>query len=81
MSDHVTDNSQVSPVASVGMNVTFLNGFDEGQAYSEARYRDWLEEADFKSFVREPFMAGNSLISAENNYITDLNLIAGEWYK
>jgi hypothetical protein len=44
--------------------MVFLNMFGDGQAYTESEYRTWLAEAGFTDFEREPFLMGNSLISA-----------------
>jgi ubiquinone/menaquinone biosynthesis C-methylase UbiE len=60
----VTDDSRLSPSIPVGMNMVFLNMFGDGQAYTESEYRTWLAEAGFTDFEREPFLMGNSLISA-----------------
>lgn len=60
----VIDDSRLSPDICVGMNVGFLNFFDDGQAYTESQYRGWLSEAGFTDIVRTPALAGNSLISA-----------------
>lgn len=60
----VADDSRLSPNVAVGMNIVFLNNFDNGQAYTESQYRGWLNDAGFTDIVRTPFLAGNSLISA-----------------
>lgn len=60
----VTDDSRLSPKFPVGMNLSFLNMFDDGQAYTESEYRNWLTQAGFVDVVREPSSMGNSLISA-----------------
>jgi hypothetical protein len=60
----ITDDSRVSPLTPVGMNVTFVNMFDNGQAYTESEYRGWLSDAGFDDISRVPHMMGNSLITA-----------------
>ena len=60
----VTDDSHLSPISSVGMNLIFLNMFDYGEAYTESEYRDWLANAGFTDVSREPHMMGYDLISA-----------------
>jgi SAM-dependent methyltransferase len=60
----VIDDSGISPDAAVGMNILFLNMFDDGQAYTETQYRDWLSDAGFVDVTFGPFLAGNSLITA-----------------
>ncbi len=61
---HICDDSRLSPENSVGMNMNFLNMFDDGEAYTESQYRGWLDEAGFADTVREPFMQGTSLLTA-----------------
>jgi hypothetical protein len=38
--------------------------FDDGQAYKESQYRDWLTNAGFVDIVRKPEAQGRSLMSA-----------------
>ena len=38
---------RLSPAAAVGINLVFLSIYDEGQAYTETEYRNWLAEAGF----------------------------------
>ena len=64
---HVTDDTRLSPEASVGMNMMFLNVFDDGQAYSESDYATWLNNAGFADIAFEPFLAGNTLICAKKD--------------
>ena len=45
---HVLNNARLSPDAAVGMNLVFLSLYDDGQSYTEAEHRSWLEEAGFK---------------------------------
>lgn len=60
----VIDDSHLSPIPSVGMNLIYLNMFDDGQAYTESEYRNWLTDAGFNDISREPHLMGYSLISA-----------------
>ena len=46
------------------MNLIFLNMFDDGQAYTESEYLNWLTDAGFTDVSREPHMMGADLISA-----------------
>ena len=41
-----------------------LNLFDEGQAFAEEEYAQWLAEAGFEGFTRVLMSAGYSLITA-----------------
>ena len=61
---HVLDDSGLSPENSVAQNVVFLNCFDEGQAYKESQYREWLTNAGFVEITRKPESQGRSLITA-----------------
>lgn len=44
---HVLEESRSSPAQAVGLNLTFLSIYDEGQAYTEGEHRLWLAEAGF----------------------------------
>jgi hypothetical protein len=61
---HICDDSRLSPETCVGMNMNFLNMFDDGAAYTESQYRNWLGEAGLVDIKREPFLQGMSLIRA-----------------
>ena len=61
---HALDDSRLAPAPSVGLNLFFINAFDDGQAYTEQEHRDWLDEADFAEFRREIMPDGRSAITA-----------------
>ncbi|MEE8334430.1 MAG: methyltransferase [Alphaproteobacteria bacterium] len=61
---HICDDSRLSPGSCVGMNMNFLNQYDDGEAYTETQYCHWLGEAGFADIMREPFLQGASLILA-----------------
>ena len=61
----ICDDDRMGPEISVGYNLIFLNMYDEGTAYTEAQYRDWLTDTGFSNIERKPFMMGTSLISAQ----------------
>ncbi|MHA1108473.1 MAG: methyltransferase, partial [Alphaproteobacteria bacterium] len=42
---HICDDSRLGPEMAAGLNMMFLNVFDDGRAYTESQYRDWLTEA------------------------------------
>ena len=63
----ITDDSHLSPKSSVGMNLVFMNMFDNGQAYTETEYREWLTDAGFFDVSREPHLMGYDLITAEKS--------------
>jgi len=61
----VLDDSRVSPPATVAFNLLFLNVYDEGQAYTEQEYRNWLGEAGFENISREVLPDGSSIIHGQ----------------
>ena len=61
---YILDDSGLSPEICVAQNVQFLNIFDDGQAYRESQYRDWLTNAGFVEFARKPESQGRSLMTA-----------------
>ena len=61
---HVLDDSGLSPENCVAQNVQFINIFDEGQAYRESQYREWLTSAGFVDIDRKPELRGRSLVTA-----------------
>jgi SAM-dependent methyltransferase len=60
----IIDNSRTSPSKLVGFNLVYINVYDEGQAYTEQEYKDWLEEAGFDTFRRTILADGSSIITA-----------------
>lgn len=66
---HVLDDTRLTPVNSVGLNLAFLNVFDDGESYTESEYFGWLDEAGFEKMTREPLFAGTSLIVARKGEI------------
>ena len=60
----VIDNSRISPPATVGSNLHFINIFDEGQASTEQELRDWLAEAGFVGFERTTLPGVQSIVTA-----------------
>ncbi len=60
----ILDNSRVTPHNTVGYNLILLNGYDDGQAYTEQEYHKWLAEAGFGDFERVVFSDGASILSA-----------------
>ena len=53
-----------APPESVGINLWFINIFDEGQAHTEQEVRDWLTEAGFEGIERVMDSNGESIMSA-----------------
>ena len=60
----VVDDSRITPPSAMGMNLAFLNLYEEGEAYTEGEYRQWLGEAGFVNFQRELMSDGMSVICA-----------------
>lgn len=58
----VLDDSRLTPLDAVAANVMFLNVYDDGQAYTEGEYREWLAEAGLSSIARQPLAGGYSII-------------------
>lgn len=60
----VLDDSRLSPPETVAFNLVFINVYDEGQAYTEHEYREWLTETGFTWVERAILPGGESLITA-----------------
>ncbi len=60
----ILDNSRLSPLESVTRNLLFLNVYEEGQAFTEGEYLEWLSEAGFSGCERARLREGNSVITA-----------------
>ena len=60
----IIDNSRISPQKLVAFNLVFINVYEEGQAYTEQEYKDWLEEAGFGNFKRTVLPDLSSIITA-----------------
>jgi ubiquinone/menaquinone biosynthesis C-methylase UbiE len=60
----ILDDSRLTPSYAVKSNLNYLNIYDEGRAYTEGEYRDWLEEAGFVFLERVVVQDGTSIIQA-----------------
>jgi SAM-dependent methyltransferase len=58
------DNTRLTPSKTVGYNLVLLTGYDEGQAYTEQEYLEWLTEAGFVDFERIVKSDGASILTA-----------------
>lgn len=56
------DDTRLSPLDAVAANVMFLNIYDDGQAYTEGEYRDWLHDAGLLDIQRRELAGGYSII-------------------
>ncbi len=63
---HVIDDSRITPLETVGMNLFFLNTFDEGQAYTEQEHREWLSEAGLIDGFERVWMSNGMAILKVN---------------
>ena len=43
----ILNNTRLSPTVPMAFSLVFLNMYEEGGAYTEKQYRDWLKEAGF----------------------------------
>lgn len=50
---HVLDDSRTSPAIASGFNLTCINQYYVGEAYTEHEYRNWLSQAGFIDDVSE----------------------------
>lgn len=60
----ILDNSRLTPANIVNYNLILLNAYDDGQAYTEQEYHNWLILAGFEAFERTVFSNGTSIITA-----------------
>lgn len=60
----ILDDSRTSPQNTVGYNLVLLTSYQDGQAYTEGEYRDWLIGAGFVTPRRVSFPEGGSIFSA-----------------
>ena len=60
----ILDDSRMSPENIVGYNLVLLTAYQDGQAYTEQEYHEWLAEAGFAAFGRVVFPDGASILTA-----------------
>ena len=61
------DNSRLAPAPSIGINLFFINAFDDGQAYTEQEHRDWLAQAGFVEFDRQALPDESDMVTARKS--------------
>jgi SAM-dependent methyltransferase len=67
----IIDDSRLSPPKAVAYNLVFLNVYDEGMAYTEGEYREWLEAAGFTDVQRHLLADGYSVIVAQKSGVPE----------
>jgi hypothetical protein len=60
----VVDDGRLSPPEGVFLNLTFLNLYRHGEAYTEGQYRAWMTEAGFHDISRSSLADGSTLFRA-----------------
>ena len=60
----ILDNSHITPAETDVLSLNFLNSNDQGQAYTEREYEDWLLEAGFGDCQRSVQANGVSIMTA-----------------
>lgn len=61
----ILDNSRISPRGAAITNTIFINIYDEGQAYTEDEYHDWITAAGFVDFKWDTMPDGLGIITAQ----------------
>ena len=59
----MVDDSRLTPVPAVRLNLAFLSFYDDGLAHSESEHRQWLEAAGLTVITRETLPDGASLMT------------------
>jgi cyclopropane fatty-acyl-phospholipid synthase-like methyltransferase len=57
----IVDDDGRGPSGSLALNLFFLNAFEDGEAYMESQYREWLEAAGFEEIRRSVIRGGLDL--------------------
>jgi hypothetical protein len=61
---HVLDDSRISPIEEVGMNLIYLNwGFESG-CYTKSQYNEWVQSAGLVDIVFDSLPNGDRIIKA-----------------
>ncbi len=60
----VVDDDRLGPREGVFLNLTFLNLYLHGEAYTESQYRAWLTEAGFRRIARSRLADGCTVFRA-----------------
>lgn len=57
----ILDDDRLGPRSGVFVNLTFLNFYREGEAYTESQYRGWMEAAGFVGVERSSMPDGTGM--------------------
>jgi len=61
---HVLDDSRITPIEEVGMNLIYLNwGFESG-CYTRSQYRNWVQSAGLVDIMFDSLPNGDRIIAA-----------------
>ena len=60
-----------APPEGVFLNLTFLNLYRHGEAYTEGQYRAWMTEAGFQDISRSRLAEGSTLFRARLTALAD----------
>lgn len=63
----IIEDSRIQPASAVLYNVTFLNVYDGGQAYTESEYRNWLTSAGFGNIEIVTVPGSDSILRAQKS--------------
>jgi hypothetical protein len=61
---HVLDDSQVSPIEEVGMNLIYLNWGYNGGCYTNSQYSKWIQSAGLVDIMFDSLPNGDRIIKA-----------------
>jgi hypothetical protein len=64
---NVRDNSRLSPLEPRLSHLFYVNVFDEGQAYTDQEYRDWIADAGFEPCERLLLPNNTSMVRARKS--------------
>lgn len=59
----ILDDSRIAPLEAVGLNLVFLNVYDQGRSYTEREYREWFAALGLRGFRRIRLEGGYSMLS------------------
>jgi SAM-dependent methyltransferase len=60
----ITDDSRITPATPVGMDMVFMNVYEDGRSYTEGECRQWLSDAGLEVLERITLANGWSILRA-----------------